>query len=127
MLRGTLEGLRVLLVEDEAMIAMLIEDMLIELGCAMLGPASDTALAHAMIEKVPFDVAILDVNLGGERTMPIAATLRSKGIPFVFATGYGPSGIHEEFKGQLVLTKPFRTTDLQAALRSLVMRGAALR
>jgi CheY-like chemotaxis protein len=119
-MNGALKGLRVLVVEDEAMIAMLIEDMLIELGCAMLGPASDTMRALAMIENVPFDIAILDVNLGGERTTPIAATLRSKGIPFVFATGYGASGIHEEFKNQLTLTKPFRHTDLQAALCSLL-------
>jgi CheY-like chemotaxis protein len=115
-----LNALRVLVIEDEAMIAMLIEDMLAELGCAMLGPAADTARAFAMIEEAKFDAAILDVNLGGERTMPVAAILKSKGIPFVFATGYGASGIDAEFDDRPVLTKPFRNADLEAALRSLL-------
>lgn len=118
-MKGVLEGLRVLVVEDEAMIAMLIEDMLIDFGCTMLGPAADTTRAVAMIEEVPFDIAILDVNLGGERTMCLARILRSKAIPFVFATGYGTAGIHDEFKDQPVLTKPFREAELRSALRSL--------
>lgn len=115
-----LKAPRVLVIEDEAMIAMLIEDMLTELGCAMLGPAADAARALAMIEEANLDAAILDVNLGGERTTPVAATLKSKGIPFIFATGYGASGIDAEFIDQLVLTKPFRKADLEAALRSLL-------
>ena len=121
-MKAMLEGLRVLVVEDEAMIAMLIEDMLIDFGCAILGPAADTTQALAIIEEARFDVAILDVNLSGERTVSIAETLRSKGIPFVFATGYGISGIHDEFKGQPILTKPFKDAELRAALRSLIMK-----
>ena len=119
---AALEGLRVLVVEDEAMIAMLIEDMLTDFGCAMLGPAADMTRALAMIEEARFDLAILDVNLGGERTMSIAGVLRSKGIPFVFATGYGVSGINDEFKDQPVLTKPFKDADLRAALRSSIAK-----
>lgn len=115
-----LKGLRVLVIEDEAMIAMLIEDMLLELGCAILGPAADTARALAMIEESNFDAAILDVNLGGHWTTPVAAILKTKGIPFIFATGYGASGIDEEFNDRLVLTKPFRNADLEAALRTLL-------
>jgi CheY-like chemotaxis protein len=115
-----LKGLRVLVIEDEAMIAMLIEDMLLELGCTMLGPAADVAQAFSMIQELHFDVAILDVNLSGERTMPVAEKLRAKGVPFIFATGYGASGIDAEFKDRAVLTKPFRNGDLQDALRTLV-------
>lgn len=116
---GPLKGLRVLVIEDEAVIAMLIEDMLANFGCTMLGPASDIETALAIAQEHPVDVAILDVNLGGEKTMPVAATLRAKGIPFVFSTGYGVSGIDEEFKSQIVLTKPFRQTDLETALSRL--------
>jgi len=114
-----LKGLRVLVIEDEAMIAMLIEDMLLELGCTMLGPAPDAAQAFRMIQELQFDVAILDVNLAGERTMPVAEKLRAKGVPFIFATGYGASGIIAEFKDRTILTKPFRGSDLQDALRAL--------
>jgi DNA-binding response OmpR family regulator len=114
-----LEGLRVLVIEDEAMIAMLIEDMLIELGCAIRGPAANVAGAMAIIAKGDFDAAVLDVNLGGERTMPIAAQLKIRGIPFVFATGYGASGIDKEFSEHIVLSKPFRCMDLEAALNQL--------
>lgn len=115
-----LKAPRVLVIEDEAMIAMLIEDMLTELGCAMLGPAADAPRAVAMIEQANFDAAILDVNLAGHRTMPVAAILQSKGIPFIFATGYGASGIDAEFSDRPVLTKPFRQAELEAALRSLL-------
>lgn len=119
-MKESLEGLKVLVVEDEAMIAMLIEDMLLEFGCSMVGPASDIEQAFAVIAESNFDVAVLDVNLAGERTMPLAAALREKSIPFVFATGYGASGIGEDFKDRPFLTKPFRETDLRAALRNLI-------
>jgi DNA-binding response OmpR family regulator len=111
---------KVLVIEDEAMIAMLIEDMLTELGFTPVGPGADMERALSMVEQAEFDAVILDVNLGGERTMPIAATLRARGLPFLFATGYGTSGIDEEFKDQIVLTKPFRNVELEEALRTLL-------
>lgn len=117
---ASLSGLRVLVVEDEAMIAMLIEDMLADLGCVMLGPAADPADALALIDEAAIDAAILDVNLGGARTMSIAGTLRARDIPFLFATGYGTSGIDEAFKDQPVLTKPFRDAELRNALHGLM-------
>jgi CheY-like chemotaxis protein len=119
-MNASVDGLRVLVVEDEAMIAMLIEDMLLGMGCTMLGPAADTARALSIIEDHQFDVAVLDVNLGGERTTSIAASLRAKNVPFVFATGYGTSGIDEEFRDKPILTKPFRDADLQRALDSVI-------
>jgi CheY-like chemotaxis protein len=112
--------LRVLVVEDEALIAMLVEDMLLGLGCTMLGPAADTVAALSMVQELEYDVAILDVNLGGERTTPVAEELHARGVPFIFATGYGASGIDARFKDRPVLTKPFRDADLASALRALV-------
>lgn len=110
---------RILVVEDEAMIAMLIEDMLSDLGCATVGPACSAERALELIETEQFEAAVVDVNLGGERTTSIAEALNSKGIPFLFATGYGPSGIAQQFSERPVLTKPFRQNELQRALESL--------
>lgn len=115
----SLNGLRVLVVEDEAMIAMLLEDMLSDLGCVPVGPAYNAEQALKLIQSERFDAAIVDVNLGGERTTPVAEALHGKAIPFFFATGYGPAGIGGEFSRQLVLTKPFRQCELAAALESL--------
>lgn len=110
---------RILVVEDEAIIAMLIEDMLSDLGCVSVGPAYNAEQAFELIQSERFDAAILDVNLAGQRTTPIAAALRSNGIPFFFATGYGPAGIAGEFSRHTVLTKPFNQSELEAALKDL--------
>lgn len=101
------------------MIAMLIEDMLSDLGCVAVGPAYNAARALELIETERFDAAILDVNLGGQRTTSIAEALRHKGIPFFFATGYGPGSIATQFSNQAVLTKPFRQNELEIALKRL--------
>src|ERR1700742_702063 len=107
MSQQSLSGLRVLVVEDEPMIVMLFEDMLSDLGCVAIGPAYNAAQALAFIESERLDAAILDVNLGGERTTPVAELLHAKGIPFFFATGYGAGGVTGQFDQHLVLTKPF--------------------
>lgn len=112
-------NLRILVVEDEAIIAMLIEDMLSDLGCVSVGPAYSTEQALELIQSEQFDAAILDVNLGGQRTTPVAQALLSRGIPFVFATGYGPAGIAEDFSENIVLTKPFEQIELECALKRL--------
>jgi CheY-like chemotaxis protein len=114
---------RILVVEDEPMIAMLLEDMLNDLGCVPVGPAYNAGQALDLIEGERFDAAILDVNLGGQRTTPVAEALRDKGVPFFFATGYGPAGIAGEFSKQLVLTKPFKQCELAAALKSVLGRS----
>ena len=85
-----LKGRRLLLVEDEAMVAMLLEDMLSDLGCEVVGPAGN--VAHALeLAKGEAEIAgaILDVNVGGQPIYPVAETLKARGVPFVFATGYG--------------------------------------
>lgn len=111
---------RILVVEDEAMIAMLIEDMLGDLGCIAVGLAYNAKQALQLIEAERFDAAVLDLNLDGLRTTPVAESLASKGIPFCFATGYGRGGLPEEFGKHIVLTKPFNQCELEGALKRLI-------
>jgi len=114
-----LEGRRVLLVEDEAMIAMLLEDMLGDLGCQVVGPAYALAPALELAEsEAPIDVAILDVNLAGRPVYAVADVLRARQVPMVFSTGYGEKGLREVDRDVPVLGKPFRAHDLAEALRA---------
>jgi CheY-like chemotaxis protein len=112
-----LKGRRILVVEDEMMIAMLVEDMLADLGCDVVGPAHalDVALALAR-DEAGLDAALLDVNLGGQPVFAVADALKAKGVPAIFSTGYGDAGLREADRGALVLQKPFRAGDLARAL-----------
>jgi CheY-like chemotaxis protein len=112
-----LQGRRVLLVEDEAMIAMLLEDMLGDLGCEVVGPAYALAPALALAGEAPIDVAILDVNLAGLPVFEVADALRARSVPMVFSTGYGDGGLREVDRAAPVLGKPFRAGELASALR----------
>ena len=114
-----LEGLRVLVVEDEMMVSMLIEDMLTDLGCTIIGPASRLDEALQLAREAELDCAVLDVNLGGQPIFPLADLLREKGAPFAFATGYGDAGLRDVDKGSPVLQKPFREADLARVLGEL--------
>jgi len=112
-----LQGRRVLVVEDEMMIAMLVEDMLDELGCVVVGPAHALEPALALASSATeIDAALLDINLGGQPVFAIADALRARGVPMIFSTGYGESGLREADRGSQVLQKPFRAHDLAAAL-----------
>jgi CheY-like chemotaxis protein len=119
MMDGKLEGLRVLVVEDEMMVSMLIEDMLTELGCQVVGPASRLDEAMALAKEAEMDCAVLDVNLGGQPIFPLADLLRERGRPYAFATGYGDAGLRDVDKGAPVLQKPFREGDLARVLGEL--------
>lgn len=112
----SLDGVRVLVVEDEAMVTMLIEDILADLGCTVVGIAARIEEAISMATSLGFDVAILDVNLEGFRTEPVAEVLAERGIPFAFATGYGPGGVPDAFRGAPILSKPFDEVQLQRTL-----------
>jgi len=107
---------KVLVVEDEMMIAMLIEDMLDEFGCKLIGPATNVPSALELIGKEQVEVAVLDLNLDGQDTYAIADVLRQKKVPFIFATGYGSTGLRKEYGNRPVLQKPFQARDLEAAL-----------
>lgn len=114
-----LAGLKVLVVEDEMMVSMLIEDMLTDLGCTVVGPASRLDEAMDLVREGGMDCAVLDVNLGGQPIFPVADALRAKGHPFAFATGYGDAGLRDIDKGSPVLQKPFREGDLARVLGEL--------
>ncbi|AZF05495.1 response regulator [Pseudomonas sp. R5-89-07] len=105
-------GIRVLLVEDEGAIAMLIEEMLEDLGCTVVASVAQLAKALDVAHVLDADLAILDVNLAGERVFPVASVLRARNIPFLFSTGYGVSGLPKEFADCPVLHKPFAQSDL---------------
>ena len=112
-----LAGRRILVVEDEMMIAMLVEDMLLELGCSVVGPVHALADALALARSEPgLDAALLDVNLAGQPVFPVADALREKGVPAIFSTGYGDAGLRDIDRGSPVLQKPFRAGDLARAL-----------
>jgi len=108
---------RVLLIEDEALVAMLLEDTLIDLGFSVIDTVSRLETAIEAVERGGFDVAILDVNLNGQPAYAIADRLRERAVPFVFATGYGAQGIDPGYRSVPVLQKPFGAGDLEAALR----------
>lgn len=117
--KAKLNGLRVLVVEDEMMVSMLIEDMLGDLGCHVVGPAARLDEALELAHAGELDCAVLDVNLGGQPIFPLADVLRGKGKPFAFATGYGDAGLRDVDKGTPVLQKPFRESDLARVLGEL--------
>lgn len=110
------ESCRVLVVEDESAVLMLVEDMLTDLGFCEVVSAMGVAEALPLAESLELTFAVLDVNLGEERSFPIAAALRARGVPFFFATGYGSPGIDRDFAGSTVLKKPFRQAELAAAI-----------
>jgi CheY-like chemotaxis protein len=114
--RGDLNGLHVLVVEDEAAISLLLEDMLLDFGCEVVGPAARLSAALDAVTKEHIDIAILDVNLAGEPIYPVAEALEARSIPFVFSTGYGSQGIKDAYRDRPVLQKPFAQHDLKQKL-----------
>jgi PAS domain S-box-containing protein len=115
-----LQGRRVLLVEDEPLVAMDLEAQLAEAGVTVVGPAPTVAAAKRLLAKEPLDAAVLDANLAGASVAEVAAALDEKGTPFLFATGYGPEGLPGDFRDRPVLTKPIPTADLLGTLRILL-------
>jgi CheY-like chemotaxis protein len=117
-------GKRILIVEDELMIRMLLEDMLNELGYSVAAEAAHIDEALTAAKDVELDVAILDVNLHGRSIAPIAAILAARGIPFVFATGYGEQGVPDGYRDRPTLRKPFQKDALGQSLdRALAPKG----
>jgi CheY-like chemotaxis protein len=121
----SLRDIRVLIVEDEALVTMLIEDILEGLGCKVAGVASEFGEALTKSEEEAFDVAILDVNLNGARSFRVAERLAELRVPFVFSTGYGLAGVPAAFHGVPVLVKPFREHDLREALATALQSTMA--
>lgn len=112
----TLKGLRVIVIEDEGPIAMMIEDMMQELGCVVVGSAASVAQAQGLVERGGFDFALLDMNLRGARVEAVADALSAGGVPFVFASGYGQACVPANLQGRPVLAKPFLISDLKLSM-----------
>jgi CheY-like chemotaxis protein len=111
-----LNGMRVLVVEDEAAISLLLEDMLLDFGCEVIGPAARLSAALDAVSRESIDLAILDVNVAGEPIYPVADALAQRSVPFVFSTGYGSAGIKDAYRDRPVLQKPFAQHDLKQKL-----------
>lgn len=115
---------RILVVDDEPLISMLVESWLEELGCEVVGPAGSVEGGLELIASGPLDGAILDINLGGENSYSVADALKAKGIPFAFATG--DSGVDEDsgFKDPLLLHKPFDFEAVKTVVGKLLKPSA---
>lgn len=119
-------GLRLLVVEDEMLIAMTIEDVLSELGCVVVGPAGSVAKALEIVKGHEIDGAILDLNLKGEQALPVAEALKARGTPFFFLTGYGNAATGPNQFDVPTLPKPFDPAALQQIIEDTILprRGA---
>ena len=117
---NALQGRRILVIEDESLVAMLLETILDDMGCAVVGPESniDDGLRAATTEGA-LDAALLDVNVAGREVFPVAEALKARGVPFVFSTGYGEAGLPEHWRGNPTIQKPFT----EAAIRDALMKA----
>lgn len=121
-----LSGRRVLVVEDESLVAMLLETILGDLGCAVVGPASNVGDGlRAVAGETELDAALLDVNVAGQEVFPIAEALTARGVPFVFSTGYGESGLPAHWRGRPTVQKPFTDAAIRDALMKALDMGMA--
>jgi CheY-like chemotaxis protein len=111
---------RVLVVEDEYLIRMLLEDMLADLGYAVAAAVGTIAEAGKLAADEQFNAAILDVNLDGQEIFPVADVLAKRGLPFVFVTGYGEQSLPERYRSRPTLQKPFQPEQLKTALAALL-------
>jgi CheY-like chemotaxis protein len=108
---------RVLVVEDEVLVGMLIEDMLRDLGYEIAGLSTHLDEAVRLARTAAFDVALLDINLNGRQSFPVADAVRARGLPFLFATGYGNRIVPEPYRDAPILQKPFSLEELRGALQ----------
>ena len=115
----------VFLVEDEVMIRMMVADMLEELGYSIAAEAGDISEAIRLAQSTDFDLAILDVNVNGKVISPVADLIQARNLPFIFATGYGSSGLPEEYRDRPALQKPFQLETLARMIDS-TLKGATV-
>ena len=116
---------RILVVEDEAMISMLLEDMVLDCGGEIVGPVARFDDALELAHKAEFGVAVLDLNLNGTLSYPIADVIRERGIPVIFATGYGADGLLDSFRDCPTLQKPFSQQEFAEAVAAACREDAA--
>jgi CheY-like chemotaxis protein len=119
-----MKGVRVLIVEDETLVAMLVEEYLLEIGCVIAGSVRRVDKAMERVETDVIDAAILDLNVAGEDVAPVAEALEKRNIPFVFASGYGGNGVKDKWSDRPIVQKPFTSAELKQAL-SVALSGRA--
>lgn len=119
-----LQGLRVLVVEDETLVAMLIEEYLADLGCVVALSARRVSRALEGLKDLEVDAAVLDVNVAGESVSPVAEVLAQRNVPFIFASGYGAKGVEASWEGRPVIQKPFAERELRAGLLACLQSKA---
>ena len=119
----TAGGKRVLVVEDELMIRMLLEGMLTDLGHTVAAEVGSIEEALSLAKTAEFDVAVLDVNLNSKPITPVAEALTARGVPFVFASGYGQRGVPEAFRQSPTLQKPFQIEALAQAIDAALAKA----
>ena len=117
-----LKGLRVAVVEDETLVAILLEDMLMELGCEVLWTAHRVAKALDLVARSAPDAGVLDVNIAGDEVYPVAQVMAERNIPFVFTTGYGTRGLIDAWRDRPIVQKPFQVQHLSQGLRAALSR-----
>src|SRR3954462_7387826 len=117
--RADLRGRRILVIEDSPVVAPFTVDILAELGCEVVGPAPNMALAREMVDGGDFDGALLDVHIRGERVFPLCELLSAKGVPFVLTSGYADWTMPEKWDGRPRLQKPYTIEQVEEALISL--------
>ncbi len=119
-----LVGKRVLIVEDEMLVALLIEEFLLDLGCTTVGPCGSVEMALDTARTEVFDLAVLDVNLGGKKVYPVAEFLEQRQIPFLFLSGYGEEAVPAGHRDWRVCAKPFKGDDLACMLSAALTSPA---
>jgi CheY-like chemotaxis protein len=110
------------LVEDEALIRIMIAEMIEELGHRVVAEAGSILDAQRLAQTVEFDLALLDVNVGGHSIAPVAQCIEERGLPFLFVSGYGSSDLPEPFRGRSVIQKPFVISRLRDAIEAILDR-----
>ena len=115
----------VILVEDEALIRMMLVDMIEELGHRVIAVAGDVTDGYALAQQEEYDLAILDINLQGLHVQPVAEAVVARGLPLLFVTGYGPAGVPPTLRECRVLTKPCLTRELKTAINGILSQTQA--
>jgi CheY-like chemotaxis protein len=119
-----LEEVRVLIIEDDSLVALSLSDLLSDLGCSVVASAGTLPQALDMVGAGGFDFALLDINLRGKEVFPVAELLSAQGVPFAFVSGYGRAGLPEEFRARPVVSKPFQVDELSTVLSSALASQA---
>lgn len=115
-----LKGKRILLVEDSPVVANFAEDMLKEVGCLVVGPAPNMAVARTLSEQEAIDAAVVDIHIRGEKAFAICDILQARGVPFVLTSGYANWPVPEKWQDTPRLAKPYKLADLERAVSELL-------